>query len=340
MQKNLISIFLIFQILVAPLAQAASQCEMVFEDKISVVRQIRKINEENNKFFDLALGQNLLLDYPMEQKRFFRRLVNNLQYKFGLKYDRNLKLVEVIQKYDLAKVTTSLEIEQLASELSLALFGPRHLVIDYLLKSRDDRFRHSALSQISESLLRKGLIKTWIQLGHKNQNLWQRFKNSLWRFQKHGLIQFLTQLPFPHVKDKKIPDELMNKVILEGFDAHQAELQVALGTQGPRDTYNTFRKVALVLFYVGMIGGQIIEAKEQQYKAMEQSRIAEEKQVEALQNLAQQIEENTNQAKRAIFESAFEQAKKDFLLKWGENPTLEEEQVLYGLITVSAFSDP
>ncbi len=338
MLQMIFTFFLVLQLWTASLAQAEGQCELVFL-KRDLIHEIQKINDENNNFIKSVLPdkENFVLDYSVEQKRFFHKLINNFRYRFGLKYDYKLKLLEITEGNVLGSMTDPREIEYLASELSLALFGPRHLIRDYLFKSHDERFREATLARIGENLLRKGLMRTWSSMTHKDPNFWARFKLRLRKFQKHGLVEFLTQLPFPKINDKVISDDLMSKVILEGFDNHKLELEQALKTQGARDTYNTFRKVALVAFFASIIGSHTMEAREQQRLEMQHSQAVAVKQLKNLNELPRQIEDDANSSKREIFKIVFAKAKRDFIEKWGENPTPEEEQVLYGETVVSTF---
>ena len=330
--KRCLALLLTLQMVVAPLAHGEAICQNLFLKDVGLFNILKNIDRENNHFLQNQ-SENFVFDFPKEQKSFLRRFTNNVKYRIGLEYDRQQKMLQIVQSANLEKLTLSTDIESLASEMSLVLFGPRYQVMDYLRKSSDERFRESTLHRIGEGILRDGLMRSWNEIDHKSPGLWTRFSAKLWRVQKLFL-----QIPFFKMKDKPIPPELMQKVILEGFDAHEQELREALSTQNYRDTYNTFRRVGLTLMWTLIIGAQVVEVSSQVSLELDRHAMAEAQEVRQARALSGQVREFAQGGKQRIFERAFAEGNRKFLADWGEPPTSDEQQELYGQIVVFTFA--
>ncbi|OQW51125.1 MAG: hypothetical protein A4S09_10515 [Proteobacteria bacterium SG_bin7] len=319
---------LVLQLVLGPQALADSCRSLFFTKTLSDV--LEQINRENNGFLTSAIDESepYFLTRPSGQQRLWGSLINNIRLKIGMSYNRQQRVFEVIDKFNLSKFVHPVQIENLASELSLAMFGPRHAILSYFSKSKGERFRQSVLNRIGENIIREGLMNTWKEVEHESPGFWKRFYVRILKTQNSQVMSAVFSLPFLKVKDNSISDKLMAKVIVEGFDANEAELRLVLRTQNYRDTYNSFRNSARNLLILTLLATQVSLA----IKTIQADR-------DSLASLSSNIETSVRDKTREAYTKSFARAKETFKEKMGRHPTAAEEQELYGLIILYASID-
>ncbi|QDK38487.1 hypothetical protein [Bdellovibrio sp. NC01] len=280
----------------------ALRCESVFVP--TVMEVITQIDKDHNQF--LLKGRSLeelTSDFSWLRKRKLRKILNSVEIE---------------------KFPSENAIDRYVAELGTVMFGSKDNVTLLFKKSKDERLEDSTVKIIQEKLLNDGLRGTWGDVANvRNTKLMQRMLDKIWTFQ-NGRIGQLTGLPLilPAMRDMEVPPELMYKIIRDGYKAHAEEARVALKKQSSIDAYNTFKKVyrpiaAVIMFtfmvhtgwenYHDMINKQVDSTMSQ----LQESR-------QALDKIA------SGDVKSEIYQAAVDGAIKDFVAKWGEQPTASE----------------
>lgn len=95
------------------------------------------------------------------------------------------------------------------------------------------------------------LLKAWPGYSpHKTHPLEKLVKSFRWSTDKLATLQnsrvmSILAFPFtlPKIHNKEISDDLMHKILRDGFDAHADEIRLALRSQTKIDAYNTFKRI-------------------------------------------------------------------------------------------------
>lgn len=275
-------------------ANAQEKCERLFRAS-TTEEAIQHIDNVNNQFF-----------------------TKNVAKDFYLK--------KIVKKIDIQKANNPLQLEQAASEITLALFGKRHLIRDYFFKNAGERFRSEVLRQISERILQTGLLSFWNKADPESPGQLSRFKNSWLRFQRTYLFDLFMNFPLPGLRPIKLSDELITKVIFDGIDVHEAELKKAMASNSWRNGYLTFRKAVSTLLFTAIVGSGIFQvygqaATEIQNWEDNTSHIAAQ-----IRSLPAGLHGDLAQVYQRLKTDAVAEFKK----QWGEAPTQDEMQELLG----------
>lgn len=249
------------------------------------------------------------------------------EYTQSMSWMRKRKIRKLMQDIEVRSFSSEKAVERHAIELGEALFGNHTALGQWVRKSSEQRLDDSAILLIKEQLLQEGLLKTWGDVQDPAQiNFLKKTVDHIKTFQGSMLGQSL-RMPFflPKIKNQLLSNELMFKVIRDGFNAHAEEVRVALQKQTKIDAYNTFRKVYAPVVFGIMMVVQAQNAYQQLQDAIEQQVRAT---IEALRNQRKQIEETVPLVKQQEFQKAYDASIAEFTLKWGEPPTAEEAGII------------
>jgi len=155
------------------------------------------------------------------------------------------KLQDLIRGFDLSSKVTRNQLAEFSSEFALILKGPPITLLDYFSKSKTERMNERLMRMIQEDVLLMGLKGVIKRIPEKNKyTRLQHAKYLIDRFFKHKVGRFFI-LPYdlPWIESIKIPEELIQKIMLDGLSAHNSELISFLKSQNKIDHYERFRKV-------------------------------------------------------------------------------------------------
>lgn len=329
-------------LLLSPLAGAANSCMSLFQPRATAFDAWNKINQDSGYFFLTPAQSDLFTQsYSLEQKRMIRHVLNRIKFSLGLRYDRNLSLKEALEKVDLRRIHDPSEIEAMVSEFSLALYGHPHTVDRFLLMSNLVRVQGTARRVMGEEILRKGLLDVWHNLPDKQRaGLVKRSRLILGKVWNWRPLVALGQLPFPQLPKQRLPFELVEKVMLNGYDAHAMEVQAYFKAPNAREAYSTFRRLFLPTLMGTLLLTQIQVAHQQIQLEIESSEKELDQFKDSLKSLETGVIEYANAQREAIFNDAYQEALIEFQAKWGEPPTPEEEQILREKIRRSLGLEP
>jgi hypothetical protein len=246
------------------------------------------------------------------------------EYTESLSWMRKRKIRKLVRDLEVRSFPSEKFLERYTIELNTALFGTHNSLRQWMTKSSEERLDDSAVLLIKEQLLKEGLLKTWGDVYDPQQiSFLKRTIDQIQTFQHSRLLE-LIRFPFvlPSMKNKTLSDELIFKVIRDGFNAHAEEIRVALHAQTKIDAYNTFRKVYAPVFFSVMLFIQAQNAYQQLQDTIEQQ---VKQTIENLRNQRKQIAESIPKLKQEEFDRAYVACIEEFKQKWGEPPTAEED---------------
>lgn len=274
-------------------------CSRTFDSSVTDILELININNNRYLFKD-----NKFENLSWLRQRKVRKLLNNFEIK-------DFASVQAVDRY--------------AIELSLALYGQKNIVDRWLLKSADQRLEESTQEMIRTKLISEGLIKTWQEYYvPENISITNKILDRFWVFQNSKIGQIL-RLPFflPNIKDQKLSNDLMYKVMRDGFNQHAEEVKQALNQQTHIDAYNTFKRIYspslmgfLLLFQLNVAHSHVQQNIDAQVNMT----------IQSLQSSRGEILSNIKEIKLEEYNNAYNSTIEAFIKKWGEPPTAEESQ--------------
>lgn len=173
----------------------------------------------------------------------------NKQYKLTdeiekLSIRRLKKLEKHLLKLDLSSRVYTENLDDYTRELFIIIKGPPVELEHYF--SRDNfQISKRILRMAQEDSLRMGLKGLIARIPEKSAySKMEKAKIFIHKAMKYKVTQ-LYFLPYklPPIKNVQIPDELMEKILLNGLDAHESEVISYFKKQNRIDHYENFRKV-------------------------------------------------------------------------------------------------
>lgn len=246
------------------------------------------------------------------------------------------KLQKLLRKFDLSKKLTRDHLEEFSAEFFLILKGPPVAVFDLLSANKTKRMEERLFRLLQEDMLVKGLKGTLERIP-ENPSLSRMESASLFvkKIMKYKAWRLLA-LPYdlPWIDRVKISDELLEKILLDGIDAHHSDLIVELKRQNAIDHYDRFRKVYRpIAFGVGFAYyysnfQKMLESREKEQE--EENEKAKKAFMEEFEKLSEAINSGVSHEKsdNEIKEEQFQRVLKSFKERYKEDPTPEEYQEL------------
>jgi hypothetical protein len=151
-----------------------------------------------------------------------------------------------------------------------------------------------------------------------------------WSLDKVSIVtdskaRFVLNLPLlSKAKNNEISDELMQKILRDGYDAHEAEAMLEMKSQSRVEGYNAFRRI----FNVALLGSVVVVGTYIGVMAkMEESERAVNQQISNLQEIRAGIE-GIGALRDEIYDAAVQGALLDFELKNDDLPTPVEQDFI------------
>lgn len=243
------------------------------------------------------------------------------------------KLANHLEKMDLSSKLTREELHEFSADLFLLLKGPPVSLLDYFSKDKSKLMNKRLFRILQEDMLVMGLRGMLERIPEKES--YSRLENG-----KYMIAQFFQQkfwkylvLPYdlPWIERVRIPDELLQKIMLDGLDRHDAELIEYLKSQNKIDHYERFRKVYRpVAFSLGFLF--YYQKFNQRFNEQMQGEQAEEKRElfnkfgTMIHSLEEKVNVNTEPA--SLQEQQFNRLLKRYRDEYGEDPSAEDYEAL------------
>lgn len=200
----------------------------------------------------------------------------NITSKNSLNIDDMLSRLENLQAFSQRKMMKMVDVrldsnsflsnqflDQFGQDFFLLLRGAKVSTLDYLTMNSDARAKKQLGGLMQEELLTYGLKGVLSQMGVPEATIKDRIVTIAHKVLRVGLgIADVATLSLPEREPVQMSEELMTKVLLDGADAHQAEIDQALAPQLGKNRYEVARRwlrpvlsVALILYF--HTGGEI-----------------------------------------------------------------------------------
>lgn len=279
---------------------SAMRCESVFIPTFKEV--LETVHRESNQY--LFSGKSLK------------------EHQEVLSWNRRRKIRKLLNSLELDQVPSQARIENYAVEMGTLLFGHREYLSRWIKKNGQERLEESTSLMIKERLIKEGMLKVWGEHADPaSLGLLKKTMDRMWRFQNSRIVEYLG-IPYwlPKAKDKALSQELIFKVVRDGYKAHEKEIAVALKSQSYREAYNTFARIYRPVVFA-LISIFIVQKSYDDYNTSidqgVEALVSElQKQRDALSSLS---EVRTEEARHAL-----QQALSTFREQWGEDPTPSE----------------
>lgn len=235
-----------------------------------------------------------------------------------------------LRHFDLSSKLTRNDLEEFASDLMIILKGPPVSLMDYFTSNKTARMNERMMRTIQEDMLLLGLKGIVDRIPERDS--YTRLEKSKYLIQKFFQLKIWRYLVMPYdlpwIERVKIPEDLLQRILIDGLMPHEQELMAHFKRQGMIDHYERFRIVYKPLaFSVGFyfyyekfsdkLSGRINETQEEERKRL----------VNDFINLANHIiGQNEVQVKSAdtIKDEHFKRLINSYKEKYKENPTPEE----------------
>lgn len=239
------------------------------------------------------------------------------------------KLQSLVKKFDLSKNTTRENLEEFSTDFFLILKGPPVSLFDYFTNSKSALMNKRIQRVLEEDMLVMGLKGSLLRIPEKEDyTRIEKARYYIKKVMKFKLWRYLV-VPYdlPWIDRIKVSDELLEKILMDGLDAHSSDLIKELKNQNAIDHYYRFRKVyRSVAFGVGVY--YYLKYKHEKENNDEE---AKKKFMDGFKRLSDSINDNTSQEKseQDLKDAQFERVLKAFKERYHEDPTPQEFKELH-----------
>lgn len=205
------------------------------------------------------------------------------------------KLSNHLEKMDLTSKLTRDDLEDFSADLFIILKGPPVSLLDYFTRNKSKLMNRRLFRTVQEDMLVMGLKGMLERIPEKNN--YSRLEDGKYLLKNFFQLKIWKYMVIPYdlpwFEKLNIPQELLEKILLEGLSRHNEELIAHLKSQNMIDHYERFRKVyrpiafsAGFIFYYDKFGDK--------YQDLIKSNQDEEKKElkDAFRNLSQAINDN------------------------------------------------
>ena len=281
---------------------------------VSIEQKMALIEIINEKLIPLTLNETQSITAEMEKLS---------AYKLRI-------LQSHMRQFDLSSKLTKNDLEGFASDLMIILKGPPVSLMDYFTSNKTQRMNERMLRTIQEDMLLLGLKGMVDRIPERNS--YTKLEKSKYLVQKFFQLKIWRYLVMPYdlpwIERVKVPEELLQRILIDGLKPHEEELIAHFKRQGMIDHYERFRIVYKPLaFSVGFyfyyekfsdkLSGKISETQEEERKRLVSDFVT-------LANLI--IGQNEIQVKSVdtIKDEHFKRLINSYKEKYKEDPTPEE----------------
>lgn len=183
---------------------------------------------------------------------------------------RRHKLKSYSGKIELLKVSKNFE--NVTYDLWLLLQGPRFESLNWLRLARDPNYENAIRSWVQRQVLLYGLKSLEGPLPDRRLKKLQANLSRVFQVKLKGLATI--PFSFPRKADAQIPVELLEKILIDGIEAHKVELGVLYGEQRITDYYHALRPFLQILGFVAL--GLVLEEFEDEIREHQARKNAQE----------------------------------------------------------------
>lgn len=205
-------------------------------------------NDEFSNFNPVSIEQKMALIEVINMRLIQTKLYNEKSLTEEAQKLNLFKLRKLQSHFRYMNLTSKLtrnDLNGFAADLMIILKGPPITLMDYFTKNKTARMNARLMRMVQEDVLLMGLRGMVERIPEKDSyTRLERGKYAVKRFFQHKLWKYLA-VPYdlPWFERVNIPDELLEKIMIDGLEAHDQELIEHLKKQNMIDHYERFRKV-------------------------------------------------------------------------------------------------
>lgn len=248
------------------------------------------------------------------------------------------KLQLHMKNFDLSSKISREHLESFVTDLMIILKGPPVSLLDYFTQNKTKRMNERLTRMIQEDVLLMGLKGMVERIPEKDSyTRLERGKYHVKHFLQYKIWKYLI-LPYdlPWFEKIQIPDELLEKILIDGLLAHDQELITHLKKQNMIDHYERFRKVYKpIAFSIGFYFYYDRFSDKMKGSINDDQVEQKEKLIKELTNIASTINEIYSQlvnTKETIQEEHLKRMLQEYKEKYKMNPTKEEYAKMRALV--------
>ncbi len=205
-------------------------------------------NDEFSNFNPVSIEQKMALIEVINKRLIQTKLYNEKSLTEEAQKMNLFKMRKLQSHFRYMNLTSKLtrnDLNGFAADLMIILKGPPITLMDYFTKNKTARMNARLMRMVQEDVLLMGLKGMVERIPEKDSyTRLERGKYAVKRFFQHKLWKYLA-VPYdlPWFERVNIPDELLEKIMIDGLEAHDQELIEHLKKQNMIDHYERFRKV-------------------------------------------------------------------------------------------------
>ncbi len=241
-----------------------------------------------------------------------------------------------LKKMDLSSPLTRSYLNDFSSDLALILKGPPATLADYFTKNKTERMNERLSRMLYEDLLSYGLKGMLDRIPEKSKlHNFEKAKLVTKRIFDHKIWKlFVFPYDLPWFERVKIPDELLEKILLDGLDEHNDELITYLKSQDNIDHYERFRRIykpialsaAVYLFYLSQTPDGKAQASQEKEDTKKKAISEFNNMTDAILNTKSEVMKPKDEISHDIKEAQFQRVLKAFREEYKEEPSALEYQ--------------
>ncbi len=297
--------------------------------------EIYSNEKEFTKITPTTIEEKMALIEVIQNRYAYFLEIPSLQEELATLNKKNLhKILNLMKSFDPSSKLTREDLHSFSSELFIILKGPAVGLLDYFTENKTALMSKRLYRVVQEELLLKGLKSIINQFPEKTRySLIEKARIHINRIIRYKLVRFASlPLDLPFMDQVKIPDELLEKILLEGINTHSEELITLFKKQNMLDNYERFRKAYRTLAFAAAFSYFFEEDLERQKKEkLENDKKADDEKQEFIDNfnkLSELITDSSIPLEKTEIELKDEQYKRNiekFKLKYHTNPSSEEK---------------
>lgn len=239
------------------------------------------------------------------------------------------KLQSHFRYMNLDSKLTRNDLNGFAADLMILLKGPPVTLMDYFTKNKTARMNARVMRMVQEDVLLMGLKGMVERIPEKDSYArLEQGRYAVKRFFMHKIWKYLA-VPYdlPWIERVNIPDELLEKIMVDGLEAHDQELIEYLKKQNMIDHYERFRKVykpiAFSLGFYYYFNKYNSEENTKNTKSQEEERI---KFIEFFKDISDKVLNVTvseEKSEKILKEEQLERMLQAYKTKYKEEPSIE-----------------
>ena len=240
------------------------------------------------------------------------------------------KLALHLKKMDLSYKITREDLTEFSADLFIILKGPPASLMDYFTKNKSKAMNERLFRTVQEDMLVMGLKGMLSRIPEKES--YTRMENARFMVKKFfamkGWKYVVIPYDLPWFEKLRIPEDLLERILIDGLATHNEELITHLKSQNMIDHYERFRKVYRpVAFSLGF--AYYYQKFDEKFDEQIKSNEEEEKQklLKSFNTLNNVINENykpENVSEIKLKEEQHQRHIDKFRIDYGEESTPEE----------------